>query len=125
LHPRGWGRTRLAVIWGTGASWAVAIVRAFPLRVFDRPRAGLGFEFFARDLRLRVRFVQQLLLAREPDFELRRRHRAHGSDHARVTAAAENRALAAVHARLQGLEPRVVVVARHGLELAAEFGNPP
>src|SRR4029077_18009139 len=111
VHPRASGRTRLTVIWGTGASWAVAIVRALPLRVFDRSRAGLGLELFARGLRLRVGFVQQLLLMREPFFELRRRHRAHGGDHTRVAAAAENRALAAVQARFVDLEPRVVVVA--------------
>src|ERR1700726_11860 len=99
VHPRGSGCTRLAVICGTGASWAVAI-SALPLVAFDLSGARLRVELFACPLRLFVRFAEQLLLVREPFFELRRGHRADRRDHARVAAAAKDRALAAVQAGL-------------------------
>ena len=53
----------------------------------------------ARPAPLRVGFGDQLLLVRQPRFELRRRHGLDGRDHARVAAPAEERALAAVDAR--------------------------
>src|SRR5271155_2257764 len=87
---------------------------------FDRARAFLRVQLLARLGSGFVGFADQLLLAGQPFFELAGRDGAYTGDHAGVTAAAEERALATEDARLFDLEPGVVVVAGDRLELAAE-----
>src|ERR1039458_3445304 len=127
VHPRASCWTPWATTWGTGASWVAISCAGFlcVLGVFDLSGARLGVQFRARDLCQLVGFFEQFLLVGKPRFELGRRDGLDGRDHARVPTPAEDRALPAVDPRLGDLEPGVVVVSGHRLELAAQRRDPP
>jgi hypothetical protein len=93
--------------------------------LFDRRGAGLGVELCARDRGGGIRGLDVGLSLGQPCIELGRRHGADLGDHGGVQAPAQLGALAGVDARLVDLEPGVVVIAGHGVELAAELGDPP
>src|SRR5258707_4847841 len=132
VHPRrpvaGWGACTSCVVTSGIGAVVVAIVWAVfleSLGVFDLTGARLGAELRAGDLRLLVRFTDQLLLLGQPCVELGRRHGLDGRDHPCVSATADERALAAVNPRLERLEPGVVVIPGDHLDLAPELRDPP
>src|SRR2546423_8815195 len=128
VQPRGSACTSWATSWGTAGSVLVGAVSVAAIRSGSGVGLRVALELGPAGRGGLVGRLDLGLLARQIALELGGRDRPDVGDHVGVVAAAQLRALAAedpaLHA-VRDLEPGVVRVAGHGVELAAQRGDPP